>query len=83
MSVSPFEPAVPSFMGADEAIRDVRCALDPLLRTDIPRMPPPTTAKMAGIGDFLKLLGVASRQSHGDGAPKRRRLARRVQIPQA
>jgi hypothetical protein len=70
-------------MGADEAIRDVRRALDPLLRTDILRMPPPTTAKMAGIGDFLKLQGVASRQSHGDGAPKRRRLARSVQIPQA
>jgi hypothetical protein len=70
-------------MGADEAIRDVRCALDALLRTDIPRMAPPTTAKMAGIGDFLKLQDVASRQSHGDGAPKRRRLARSVQIPQA
>jgi hypothetical protein len=48
-----------------------------------PRMPPPTTAKMAGIGDFLKLQGVASRQSHGGGARVRRRLARSVQIPQA
>jgi hypothetical protein len=59
-------------------------ALDPLLRTDIPRMPPPTTAKMAGIGDFLKLQGVALPPiSLQAGAPKRRRLARSVQIPQA